>query len=295
MNQSIKQEILKRYQYLYDNKEIILSLCIKEGIEEKYYKKCIKDLKKSLANFKKDGFKGQELINVFKDIESKYREKLKNPQFYLMDEIDNAVLQLIEDFLFADAPLEESALFSEIEHIKSDDLELSQAEYLIESLAQRRKLNEHLKNRNPFTVWRILNYVRKHNIKNEDVQSYLDIYYNLDRYVNSGLEWDSGYYLSESDYERNESFINSYPSLYITTGVNNEYEESTIITPYRENIFEKEDEYFELSSVSRVNYDKSLVPMTNFIYDAIWEGQIPESDKKRLKEKLQGNFKKYTY
>jgi len=132
-----------------------------------------------------------------------------------MDEIDNAVLQLIEDFLFADAPLEESALFSEIEHIKSDDLELSQAEYLIESLAQRRKLNEHLKNRNPFTVWRILNYVRKHNIKNEDVQSYLDIYYNLDRYVNSGLEWDSGYYLSESDYERNESFINSYPSLSI--------------------------------------------------------------------------------
>lgn len=295
MKESIKQEILRRYTYLYDNKELILSLCIKEGIEEKHYKQCIKELKSSLKRFRKDGFKSQKLRDVFKDIENRYRQDLKNPKLYLMDDIDEKTLSMLEEFLISDKPLEESLLYKEIEQIKKDELEMAQAEYLIEGLNERRKNNQHLKNRNPFTVWRILNYVRENNTNIDDIQDYLDIYYNLDRYINTDLEWQSGYYLSESDYTANEDFISSNGSLDIVGKVHTEYEDSAIITEYKGNEFEKEDEYYEQFPTYQNTQVSKIGLITNFVYEAIWEGFIPTEDKIKLRKKLKGQSKKYVY
>lgn len=212
-----------------------------------------------------------------------------------MDTIDDSTLSLFEEFLFSDNPLEESRLFNEIEQIKSDELEMAQAEYLIEKLTERRKLNQHLKNRNPFTVWRILNYIRNNNIKDRDIQDYLDIYYNLERYVNTDLDWESGYYLVESDYTANEDFISSNGSLGIASEVHTEYEDSAVIIEYTENEFEKEDEYYEQFPSYQNDHNSKIGLITNFVYEAIWEGLIPIADKKRIKNQIKGHSKKYEY
>ena len=39
----VQEELMKRYLYLYDNKELILALCINYGIRENYYKELIKN------------------------------------------------------------------------------------------------------------------------------------------------------------------------------------------------------------------------------------------------------------
>lgn len=289
------QEILRRYCYLYENKELILSLCIKYDIEEKHYKECLKSIRESQAKFRKDGFKSQELKDIFTGIENRYKEYLKNPRPYLMDKIPDDVLALFENFLFGNLPLEESTLYQEVELIKSDELELAHAEFLIEELSTRRKSNEHLKNRNPFTVWRILNYVRKNNLYNRDIQDYLNIYYNLDRYATSGLNWQSGYYLMESDYEKNQEYINSYPRLDITSAVRTRYDESAMMVIYKKNEFECEDSYFEHFDFPIAIYDPLLGAKTNFVYEAIWGDPIPEESKKKLYQELNGNSKKYLY
>lgn len=293
-NEEIIEEILRRYRYLYENKEIILSLCIKYDIEEEYYKKCLKGIRASAAKFKKDGFKGQELRNILAEIENGYKENLKTPRPYLMDKIPETLLSMFEDFLIQDAPLEESALYQEVEKIKEDEVELAHAEYLIEDLRKRRKLNQHLKNRNPFTVWRILDYVRKNNSQNGYIHEFLDIYYNLDRCVTSGLKWESGYYLFECDNKQNEEFINSFPSTDSISGVETSYETSAIMSTYKGNIFEKEDEYFEVYT-PHPDYEQSVGPKTDFVYKAIYGDPIPEEWKQKLAKELNGNSKKYIY
>lgn len=46
----IQEELLKRYVYLNENKELILSNCIIYDIEKKYLKKQLKNVKYNLKN-----------------------------------------------------------------------------------------------------------------------------------------------------------------------------------------------------------------------------------------------------
>lgn len=41
----VQDELMKRYLYLYENKDLILAMCINYGIEKDYYKKQIKKIK----------------------------------------------------------------------------------------------------------------------------------------------------------------------------------------------------------------------------------------------------------
>ena len=53
MNTNIVQnELMKRYLYLYDNKDLILAMCINYGIEKDYYKKQIKKNKELIEKLK---------------------------------------------------------------------------------------------------------------------------------------------------------------------------------------------------------------------------------------------------
>ena len=50
-----QEELIKRYLYIYENKDLILSLCINNGIEKEYYKKELKstnDLIKKIKSIK---------------------------------------------------------------------------------------------------------------------------------------------------------------------------------------------------------------------------------------------------
>ena len=69
-NNQITEELIKRYLYLYENRELILSLCIKTGIEKKYIKNEIRELKKIKTKLKKTNpdliSQIELLINIYK-------------------------------------------------------------------------------------------------------------------------------------------------------------------------------------------------------------------------------------
>ena len=68
----VQEELMKRYLYLYDNKELVLALCINYGIRENYYKEQIKkknELKKSLKR-------------KSKQLKSKLDKTMTDPEIY---------------------------------------------------------------------------------------------------------------------------------------------------------------------------------------------------------------------
>lgn len=296
IKKDIKPEILKRYQYLYENKELILSLCISEGIEEKHYKECLKEARKSLRKFQHDKLNNQEIEKILTSLEARYKAALHTPQSYLMNQIPVEILNLLEEFLFSNSPLEDTALYKEIECIKSDELEMAQAEYQIESLMERRRKNEFLKERNPFTVWRILDYVRNNNQDNADILDFLDIFYNLDRTITSGLNWESGYGLTDYDMEKNEEYLNNLPRLSKMSGFETKYASSFIMTSYKGNEFEVEDDYFACQKELDQNPPKliNFYP-SEFVYSALRISEFTEEEKMHLYTELQGQTKKYSF
>jgi len=228
------------------------------------------------------------LSMLIKSIEQ-IKESLDNPKFYLKDEIPEELLQMIEDFLFTDYPLETTDLYKEIENMRSDEVELANAEYLINDINSTREKNIFLRKRQIFTVWHILDYVRKKHSNNQDIQEYLDIFYNLERYMLTGFDWESGYYLEKYDEEAHESYIDAYPH-YIVSGVKTKFDESYIMTSYKGNEFEHEDEYFESIEFSTHPRIVNNYP-TSFVYKAIRLEPISESDKKKLYTELRGKTK----
>ena len=100
-----------------------------------------------------------------------------------------------------------------------------------------------------FTVWKILSYVRRKNIDNRLVLDALDKYYNIDRFMLTGDNYESGYKLLESDINRlGEYCLVKYPSTILMTG--------GIINDFENNSFEIEDDYydglFELSCIEEM-------------------------------------------
>lgn len=53
----VQEELIKRYLYIYENKDLILSLCINNGIEKEYYKKELKSTKDLIKKIKKQKIK----------------------------------------------------------------------------------------------------------------------------------------------------------------------------------------------------------------------------------------------
>lgn len=49
----VQEELIKRYLYIYENKDLILSLCINDGIEKEYYKKELKSTNDLIKKIKK--------------------------------------------------------------------------------------------------------------------------------------------------------------------------------------------------------------------------------------------------
>ena len=106
-----------------------------------------------------------------------------------------------------------------------------------------------------FTVWKILSYVRRKNIDNRLVLDALDKYYNIDRFMLTGDNYESGYKLLESDiYRLGEYCLVKYPSTILMTG--------GIINYFENNSFEIEDDYydglFELSCIEEMSLMSNL-------------------------------------
>ena len=238
-----RNEIIKRYMYLYQNKELILALCIGTGIEKEKLEKKIKESERLLSS---NSVYNRELMKL--ELENANYD-LEHEKYYLMANVNDSIVDMYEDFLFSDKEMEELDLYKHIEGVKNSKY-LDVFNTLIENLESRRKRNFYLKKVPTFTVWKILSYVRRKNIDNRLVLDALDKYYNIDRFMLTGDNYESGYKLLESDINRlGEYCLVKYPSTILMTG--------GIINDFENNSFEIEDDYydglFELSCIEEMS------------------------------------------
>lgn len=243
-----RNEIIKRYMYLYQNKELILALCIGTGIEKEKLEKKIKESERLLSS---NSVYNRELMKL--ELE-KANYDLEHEKYYLMANVNDSIVDMYEDFLFSDKEMEELDLYKRIEGVKNSKY-LDVFNTLIENLESRRKRNFYLKKVPTFTVWKILSYVRRKNIDNRLVLDALDKYYNIDRFMLTGDNYESGYKLLESDINRlGEYCLVKYPSTILMTG--------GIINDFENNSFEIEDDYydglFELSCIEEMSLMSNL-------------------------------------
>ena len=249
---NVKTEIIKRYIYLYQNKELILALCIGTGIEKDKLKKQLKNTKQLLSD--NDMLKNNSTLR--KSIESGLKDinyDLEHEKYYLMANVDSSIVDMYEDFLFSDKKMEDLDLYKHIEGVKNSKY-LDAFNTLIENLENRRKCNLLLRRVPTFTVWKILSYVRRKNLDNKLILDALDKYYNLDRFMITGDNYESGYKLLESDLNRlGENCLEKYPSTILITG--------GIINYLESNSFEIEDEYFD--GLYELNYIEEMSLMSN--------------------------------
>lgn len=223
----VKSELLKRYLYLYNNKKLILSLCI-----------------------------------------GKRKDKEELGKYYLLRDIDDNVVNTFFDFLFSDNDMENSVLYNQIELIKSNSEYLYMYNYLITMVEKRRGCI--------FTVWKILSYVRE-KCKNNDVfLKALDKYYNIDRYVISGRDYNSGYRLLKIDAEMmsNDDY-KRYPS------------SDMVVIDFNEYVFEMVDEYF----VYEYDTDKSNkgYSSSNFMSSLVNGSMLDIENKRKILENINKN------
>ena len=243
-----RNEIIKRYMYLYQNKELILALCIGTGIEKEKLEKKIKESERLLSS---NSVYNRELMKL--ELENANYD-LEHEKYYLMANVNDSIVDMYEDFLFSDKEMEELDLYKHIEGVKNSKY-LDVFITLIENLETRRKRNFYLKKVPTFTVWKILSYVRRKNIDNRLVLDALDKYYNIDRFMLTGDNYESGYKLLESDINRlGEYCLVKYPSTILMTG--------GIINDFENNSFEIEDDYydglFELSCIEEMSLMSNL-------------------------------------
>lgn len=234
--------------YLYQNKELILALCIGTGIEKEKLEKKIKESERLLSS---NSVYNRELMKL--ELENANYD-LEHEKYYLMANVNSSIVDMYEDFLFSDKEMEELDLYKHIESVKTSKY-LSVFNTLIENLETRRKKIFHLKKVPTFTVWKILSYVRRKNIDNRLVLDALDKYYNIDRFMLTGDNYESGYKLLESDlYRLGEGSLVKYPSTILMTG--------GIINDLENNSFEIEDDYydglFELSCIEEMSLMSNL-------------------------------------
>ncbi len=283
MEDNVKSELIKRYVYLYQNKELILALCIGRGIETKKIKENIKKCNNLLRN-NKCVMNNEILISQIKEIIDNYLFELKNEKYYLMSSVNDDIVSMFEEFLFSDEIMENLRLYKHIEAVKSNKDYFDAFNYSIELLEERRQFNIQLRKLPTFTVWKILSYVRRKNENNKIILSALDKYYNIDRYIIAEDNCIDGYYMLDSEYSTR---YDKYPSDFIVT-------DGIIFFSYK-NCFEKEDDYFvELASFDKTDDVESWV--SNFMIELAYMPNLDIESKIYIKNDLiksKGVIKKY--
>lgn len=177
-----KQELVRRYRYLYENAYFILAPFMYEQTEEEFKKRTDEYLKK-------------------------YNDRiLKKPLIYLnINRLDN-INSLFEEFLLSDNPMEKSSLYQMVESKRNDKDYLDKVK---KGLMLVEKDNEDVKYnmfKTKLSIWEVLgkvsDYVEEQSgdLKNKERKLYvLDQYYRIARYQNNGKIYTSGRNLNLHD------------------------------------------------------------------------------------------------
>ena len=227
------EELVKRYMFLQENKELILAMCIRRiNIDD--------ELKADIKSY--EGYKKRLKISdkeVFDAVIKSLKEQLGKDKYYLCSKVSKKIVDAFEEVLFTDGNLEETQLYKYVTALKNDQLMYESVMDMIDDLEERRKCNQHLSRIPTFTVWKILNYVRRKYKDNAVALEALDKYYNIERTMFTGMDSECGYFLKGEECEDDEK-LSKYYSSTIIGGVPGSY----IICDYKGNKYETEDDYF---------------------------------------------------
>lgn len=232
-NRLFYDELVKRYLYLQENKDLILAMCIRRINNDKKLKEDIESYKEMQKRLR---LSDKHLLD---DIIKSLKNRIGEENFYLCFNVSKGIVDAYEEFLFTDGSIEDTAIYKYVEALKKDELYYDSVQSMIESLNERRSYNQWLKNIPAFTVWKILNYVRERNKDNSVALLALDRYYNIDRTMLTGVNWDSGYTL-DGEEKYDDSKLCKYPDMTLISGVSGSY----VIFNYMPNAYEVEDDYF---------------------------------------------------
>lgn len=176
----IKEELIKRYRFIYKNAPFILAPFMYEETEE--------ELKETNIRRKKMGL----------DEENKPLIYFKQP--------NKKTLVMLEELLLSTIPLEETEFYNLNDYRLDNPEYLKKYKYGLE-LLEKRNMNITLQQlQEKIDVWKLLSCVRTYilnqsgDLKNKDKKlNALDIYFNIARYKNDGKVWESGYNLNGKD------------------------------------------------------------------------------------------------
>lgn len=280
-NQLFYDELVKRYMYLYENRELILAMCIRRiNIDDK--------LREQIASYKEHQ---KRLMNVdkhlFDDVIKSIRDQLGIEKFYLSANVSKKIVNAYEEFLFTDGSIEDTEIYKYVEALKNSEVYMDSVTNMISCLNERRSYNQWLKRIPTFTVWKILGYVRRKYENNAVALEALDKYYNIDRTVMTGMDSECGYKLFGVECEDDEKLM-KYPDMTLLSGVPGSY----IIFNYSPNEYEIEDDYFSFKSVldeeetlsgeAKTVFMETLSKMPNLSFDKKFDIYSSINDDKKL-------------
>ena len=201
-----------------------------------------------------DDYKNEKIIEKYKYlyenrelILAPYIKQNDNGDYYLEKEIDSSMIIGIKNFLISECDVLNSEINQYLDFIKNNSYFYPLYEEAIIKLKEQRDLNIYLRNVPTFSVWKILDIVRRWYYDDEDVLNKLDIYFNLERFMLTGIDWKSGYFLNKHDLCENYSNLYMFPHTYINIRGNHlnktEIGYSTFLM-YPGNDLENEDNYY---------------------------------------------------
>ena len=112
-----KDELVKRYMYLYKNKKLILALCIGRGVEKK---SILSRIERTRNLIQKNSIcqGNEEISQLLKNLIKEYEQEIYDEKYYLMANVEDSIVSMFEEFLFSESEMEELALYKHIEAVK---------------------------------------------------------------------------------------------------------------------------------------------------------------------------------
>lgn len=267
---NIEQELLRRYLYLTFNKDIALSFCIWPGDRKKYCKSQIRNLKILREIIIDSKVKDYDALTIINQNIEHFIELSKETQLYLYSDVSDEVVCMFEEFLLGDLLLKETNLYREIELVKKNKTKLDIYTTKVVNLMNRRDKNILKKDLPVFTVWKILDYVRRKYKNNFIVLSALDKYYNLERYFITEEECNYGYFLPSD----NIYVSDNYPKT------------SHLYRDTEDNEYEVEDSYLEVGK----NNTEGIFYFSKFA-NYLVNSSMVEDKKDKFCENMKSYFK----
>ena len=177
-----KQELVRRYKYLYENAYFILAPYMYEQSNEEFE------------------------ITVVENIKKYNDPILKMPLVYLNINRLDSVNSVFEEFLLSDKPMEESLLYQIVESKRNDKDYLNKVKKGLKLLEKNGVNDKDEMLKSKLSIWKVLEKVSDYieeqsgDLKNKDRKLYvLDQYYRIARYQNNGKIFTSGRKLNLHD------------------------------------------------------------------------------------------------